>query len=421
MDRWWVDILMTSPAQIIRSEGVDETIKPGITALLNVLQEKQQRALQQQQIDAQVGQLTLERTKFDEELKAQREKKKALDEAMMQLQQEAAKLRAPGPMMSQIRAAFASQDPRLIEAAMTEVNALAGNQRVEAVRKRYDALRQQNGGQLSPELQISELQEMMMADHDNPQNGAFANTANSIRQGMRPKTQRWLRAEIDGKDIPPSEKYPNGGTPGRTYVIYRSPETGAQEVMGEKSETATQVRLRLGSAAEQQIAMLAPGMRKATDGMAALEKVVAKSGKTRAFTGEVEHFLAALENAGNVKIPIAGATPESALRQYGMANLSKEGQQYVRHIFVWRAARNFSKGGRTLTPTEIAESGRGFLSTVGEDPESANLAKQYREDETIIVENMGGAATDRAKRGTSVDPNAPQTPAPEPAKRKFVP
>ena len=87
---------MTTPvipaSEIIQQPGVGDRIGAAIEPFMAMLKERKDRAERQQQLMTQLGQLTLEQNKFDEEKRQQNEKMKGLKEMSAGLQQEIGKL-----------------------------------------------------------------------------------------------------------------------------------------------------------------------------------------------------------------------------------------------------------------------------------------------------------------------------------------
>ena len=377
---------MTSPPVPIQQlPGVGDRIGAAIEPFLQAMRERNEREQRKQQLLIQMGQLKLQQDRDAEERKQTNEKRKGLEEMGAGLKQEIAKLNEPGPLTREIQGAMQSGDPQLMEATMTRVRRAGANERVMAVRQKYGEMAKQSGGQLTPDKQLALYDELLVADPDNPNAGAIANVANTLRASLKPKTAKWVKGQ--------AEKQPDG-----TFRnVWRNLDSGEVRVGGAVSTPYTALIEGQGTVDQRSLARVSTQMRLAQNGM---ERIETESPDIQA---EVAPMLAKLELAGNLSIPIVGKNPEVALRQFGLQELSPEAQEYMTHVFNWRAAKVFSDGGKQLTATEIIEAARGFMPFVGETDASKAAKRQQREDQTLTVENLAGGALKKARAGTSLE------------------
>lgn len=375
------------PAGVIQQEpSFGEQLGKAIEPFLAALKERREQEQRQQMLLIQRGQLALQEEAAAVERKEKAEQKKGREELAAGIMQELGRLQQPGAWAQKIHGAIESGDPRLMTAVIEEASVANEKERLDAVFQKYDALAKQQG-KLTLEQAADRYDEMAAAAPSNPNQGPWTNAANTLRAGMRPKNETWRQVD---------EVQPDG----KLKRVFYNLTTGRKVTSsGEVSTPYTSLVRAQGTTAQQNKVGAAEQMRLAFDTIWGNGKdVVGVVNEEPNIEKEVAPFLAKLELAGNLSIPIVGNTAETALRQYGYQDLSPAAQVYLTAIFNWRAAKVFADGGKALTTTEIREAARGFMPVIDEDERSKALKRENMFQQTSAVESGAGPALEKARR-----------------------
>lgn len=380
---------LAPPVPIQQMPGADDRFQQAIEPFLAAMKERREREQRQQQIMAQIGQLTLQQEMFAAEQKEGNERKKGLLQMGEALKKQLGELQRPGPIEEEISGAMQSGDPRLMEAIQKKVQVAGEQERLDAVFARYQQLAEKQGGRLTPEQAAARYDDMASAAPSNPNQGAWTNAANGLRGGLRQQQGKWIPSQ--------PARQPDGSW----RKVYVNNVTGEERVgRGEVATPFTAMTEKYGTAGHGRYIVSANQMRSAMKSMEAIEKAP----DWPAIHDEVANFLVKLEAVGGARWPIAGTAPEVALRQFGLQDLSPDAQEYVVANFNWTGAKNFGDGGATLTAMEVAQATRGFAPSPGEDPQAIAEKIRQRNDVVLTKENLVPTdALARSRRGTSIE------------------
>lgn len=329
---------MTSPMNpiILQQEGMGDAIAKGLAPLMQALQERKQRQLQQQQVLAQIGQLKLDQDKFAEDTKARNEQKKGLEQSVEGAVAQLQGLGETGPIEKELRGAYATGDPKLIEAVNDKIQRLTVQSKMKEIAGRYK-------DSVDPMSQYRQAVEILQAD-PTPANASIVATLGSQVFASAPRGQ-WLRANTKQQD-------------GSYHAMATNAESGEKIDLGEVPAPYTERFAEYGDMGQRVSARTALRMRNSYD-------EISKYIKNDAVMNEAANALTISEGAATTPMNLGqflGYVSNAATA----TQASPEAQVVLNNMFEFLAAEGFGEGGKTLTATEWAKAVRQLAPLSGE-------------------------------------------------------
>ena len=167
-------------ASLIPVAGVGQEVAQGLapagTALLALLKEKAERAQRQQALTAQYGQLMLEQQKFDEDMKAKREEKKAREEQANAIVEQFKNTPEMGPV-AQTLAKGALQGPQGLSAALQAIEGTTKLRNTQERQQKFAEIDRAFAGREDPVSALQKTIAQISVDPGNPEVGALSSLA----------------------------------------------------------------------------------------------------------------------------------------------------------------------------------------------------------------------------------------------------